>query len=115
MRSSLNNNYHEKVQHNDNKIILHNNKNLSIMKTKFSFSAILFFLLVCLDIQTTTAQTLDWVRTTDSYTKYGTMIARDANDNVVSCGYMIHDRMFTRKWDKIRKLSMGKRIRFRDF
>ena len=71
------------------------------MKTKFSFSAILFFLLMCLDIQTTTAQTLDWVRTAGSYTKQGAMIARDANDNVVSCGYTIHDRMFTRKWDKL--------------
>jgi len=70
------------------------------MKKKFSFSASLFSLMIIISFQTLSAQTLDWVRTADSYTKYGTMIARDANDNVVSCGYTIHDRMFTRKWDK---------------
>jgi Secretion system C-terminal sorting domain/Fibronectin type III domain len=71
------------------------------MKKKFSFSASLFFLMIIISFQTLSAQTLDWVRTADSYTKQGAMIARDANDNVVSCGYLIHDRMFTRKWDKL--------------
>ena len=58
------------------------------MGKKSSLSVIIFFLFVCLNIQTATAQKLDWVRTTDSTPyKEGAMIARDANDNVVSCGY----------------------------
>ncbi|MBK5286316.1 MAG: T9SS type A sorting domain-containing protein [Bacteroidia bacterium] len=68
------------------------------MKKNYFFF-FLFSLLAILSIQTATAQTLDWVRTTGSYTKQGAMIARDTNDNVVSCGYTIHDRIYTRKWD----------------
>lgn len=70
------------------------------MKNKIFFSAILLALFICFNIPSAKSQTLDWVRTTGSYNKQGNMIARDASDNVVSCGYLIHDRMFTRKWDK---------------
>jgi hypothetical protein len=63
------------------------------MGGKSSLSVIILFLFVCLNIQIARAQKLDWVRTTDSYSKQGSMIARDANDNVVSCGYLIHDRI----------------------
>lgn len=70
------------------------------MKKLFFLSVFLLSLLLCLDIQTTTAQELDWVRTAGSIYKNGSMIARDANDNVVSCAYTINDRIYIRKWDQ---------------
>ncbi len=70
------------------------------MKSNYFFSVIIFLIIVYVGIQSTFAQTLDWVSTTGSYYKQGVMVARDTNDNVVSCGYLIHDRIFSRKWDK---------------
>ncbi|MGB3074457.1 MAG: GEVED domain-containing protein [Chitinophagales bacterium] len=70
------------------------------MKKIRRFSAVLFAFLFFIASQKATAQELDWVRTTGSTARQGAMIARDALDNVVSCGYTINDRMFTRKWDQ---------------
>lgn len=72
------------------------------MKKRLLFLSLLFILLY-INIKTTTAQTLDWVRT-GTVAQQGVMIARDANDNVLSCGYTVNDRQFTRKWDKLGNL-----------
>lgn len=71
------------------------------MKRKFqTLTRILISCLLVLMGQNVQSQVLDWVRTTGSIYKQGTMIARDADDNVISCGYTVTDRTYTRKWDK---------------
>ncbi|MEZ5013586.1 MAG: GEVED domain-containing protein [Chitinophagales bacterium] len=75
-------------------------KNISISGIAKStlFSCILT--LVSIFPTTLQAQELDWVRTTGTIYKQGTMIATDAADNVVSCGFLINNNIFVRKWDK---------------
>ena len=66
------------------------------MKLHFS-RVIVPTLVLCLLFIDTKAQELDWIQTAGNY---GAMITRDGDDNVISCGYTINDRIFTRKWDK---------------
>src|SRR5436190_9488898 len=70
------------------------------MKNKFFLLVTLFGLTSCIAVQKTSAQAIDWVRTASSIYKQGAMVASDADDNVISCGYTINDRIYTRKWDK---------------
>ncbi|MCY7408854.1 MAG: GEVED domain-containing protein, partial [Chitinophagales bacterium] len=72
------------------------------MKNKSIFFVLMFSTVLCFqNIQIADGQTLNWVRTTGSFYKQGAMVARDLEDNVLSCGYTINDRIYVRKLDKL--------------